>query len=165
MEGVDSQGYGRLSDVGQWQHIPELAHKLDHGRFSSRWNPNLVHKHALALFQLCAYEATWTGRPLQPADIRKNYRGAACASWNGATDVYEWRLFKSSSKDGPFELVGTALKDGFETRFTTTAYRPWTFVKAVGADGAFLGRSEKIATYVSNAAVALITASRPQVSC
>lgn len=98
------------------------------------------------------YKGEFVARPQTKPDIKAfatvNSRGIQTTtiyvSWNGATEVAEWRFFAGSSsqnKDGPLQL-GTASKTGFETSFVVTAYHPIVFVEAVDIYGTRLGRSE-----------------------
>ncbi|KAK4936345.1 hypothetical protein LTR10_022773 [Elasticomyces elasticus] len=56
-------------------------------------------------------------------------------SWNGATKVAQWQIYSGQSQSGPFTLVGTVNKTGFETQFTAKSYYPWSIVESLDADG------------------------------
>jgi len=56
-----------------------------------------------------AYTMPWSATPTSPPDVK--LRGAVLSiSWNGATDVTQWRL---TPDGGETETIG---RDGFETR-------------------------------------------------
>ncbi|KAK8248091.1 ASST-domain-containing protein [Phyllosticta capitalensis] len=97
-----------------------------------------------------AFSANWTARPkTQPAlyAFSKNRNAGPTSfyvSWNGATEVAEWRFYgltsRSRESSGGTSL-GTARKDGFETAFQARDYAAFAYVEAVAADGKVLGRS------------------------
>lgn len=68
-----------------------------------------------------AYKFEWKGEPLWDPNAfsySNNNNGTAFyASWNGATEVTHWRFYGGPSRDGPFTLVETVEKQGFETRY------------------------------------------------
>lgn len=67
------------------------------------------------------YKFEWKGEPLWDPNTwaySKNRQDTAFyASWNGATEITHWRFYGASSRDGPFDLVQTVRKQGFETRY------------------------------------------------
>ena len=57
-------------------------------------------------------------------------------SWNGATEVRQWRIYSGNSRTGPWEsVVGTITKNGFETMYTANGYNEWSLVEAVDGSG------------------------------
>jgi Arylsulfotransferase (ASST) len=69
------------------------------------------------------YRFAWTGRPTAPPDVVARPAGdgiEVVASWNGATEVAQWRVFDGST--GADSDTATALatlpNDGFETTLT-----------------------------------------------
>ncbi|KAK8169605.1 ASST-domain-containing protein [Phyllosticta citrichinensis] len=102
------------------------------------------------------YSANWTAKPkTQPvlyafAKNRDAGPTSFAVSWNGATDVAEWRFYGLTSSrggdgGGGMEL-GTAQKGGFETPFQERDYAAFAYVEAVNAHGKVLGRSEVVKT-------------------
>ncbi|EXJ60735.1 hypothetical protein A1O7_04888 [Cladophialophora yegresii CBS 114405] len=76
-------------------------------------------------------------------------------SWNGATKVASWRLYSSPNRDGPWTVVGTVKKSGFETSFTAPRYHPWSIVESLDANGNPLRNSTRaIRTFVPTAELA-----------
>jgi hypothetical protein len=65
----------------------------------------------------------------------KTAKTVVYVSWNGATEVRRWTVYKGESKSGPWKSVGTVKKNGFETVWTAPGYQAWTLVEAVDADG------------------------------
>lgn len=94
------------------------------------------------------YKGEFVARPNTKPDLkafatvnsRKSLTTTIYVSWNGATEVKEWRFFAHSSK-GKVEL-GSASKGGFETSFVATGYHPIVFVEAVDMYGTHLSQSE-----------------------
>lgn len=56
-------------------------------------------------------------------------------SWNGATEVRSWKVYSSTSKTGPWDVVDAFNKNGFETTFTTPRYHAWSLIEAVDGQG------------------------------
>ena len=88
-----------------------------------------------------AYRYPWVGRPADPpavlAERTESGEVAVFASWNGATEVAEWRVM---SVDDKSELT-TSARSGFETAITITTDVSWIMVEALDATGKVLGTS------------------------
>lgn len=71
-------------------------------------------------------------------------------SWNGATEVRYWNFYASDSATGPWELIGTKDRTGFETDFILTGWMGWAFAEALDANCKPLkrGRSSIVKTFV-----------------
>ncbi len=69
-------------------------------------------------------------------------------SWNGATEVAKWNFYASSHLNASFALVGNILKSGFETKYTSSVYHPWSFAEALAANGTSLADSTIQSTWV-----------------
>ncbi|KAK7512632.1 ASST-domain-containing protein [Phyllosticta citriasiana] len=106
-----------------------------------------------------AYSANWTAKPkTQPAlyAFAKNRDAGPTSfyvSWNGATDVAEWRFYGLTSSRGDGSggggggvELGTARKGGFETPFQARNYAAFAYAEAIDAHGKVLGRSEAVKT-------------------
>jgi Arylsulfotransferase (ASST) len=93
-----------------------------------------------------ALKGDWTGRPkTKPAVVadRKRGRTLIWVSWNGATQVARWRVL-----GGPTETtlrpVGSADREGFETRLDVAAAPRDVRVQALGRDGKVLATSAAV---------------------
>lgn len=88
------------------------------------------------VFSYRAYKGPWVGRPKAPPAVH------ACAgpanetavymSWNGATEHEQWNVFAAGPDNRTFTLVGSARRDGFETRTTIPGRPPYVYVEALG---------------------------------
>ncbi|MGD6978305.1 arylsulfotransferase family protein [Citricoccus zhacaiensis] len=88
-----------------------------------------------------AYAFDWEGRPASDPDVavRQEDGGRiAYASWNGATEVAQWRLLAGADRGGAVQQA-TVARDGFETAIPVTGQDPYLAVEALDADGQVLG--------------------------
>lgn len=91
-----------------------------------------------------AYKAAWEGRPATEPDVTVQEDDAgpvAYVSWNGATEVAQWRLVAGDDADSATEQA-TADRDGFETSIPVpdgATDAPYLAVEALDADGEVLG--------------------------
>ncbi|KEF54745.1 uncharacterized protein A1O9_09187 [Exophiala aquamarina CBS 119918] len=70
-------------------------------------------------------------------------------SWNGATEVVRWRIYGSASSTGPWSVIDTFDKNGFETLLTVSAYYPWSIVESLDTSGnAIRNSSRAVRTFV-----------------
>ncbi|KAK6208594.1 hypothetical protein QIS74_12112 [Colletotrichum tabaci] len=104
-----------------------------------------------------AYKSPWIGRPLSDVALvsfsRTNLSSTAFyVSWNGATEVRQWRVLGASSQSGPFEEVSRVAKGGFETTISTDKHYAAAYVEALSAEGEVLGKSAVAATLVPSEA-------------
>jgi arylsulfotransferase ASST len=93
-----------------------------------------------------AFRLPWSGRPHKaPRLVRRAVSGRRrlYASWNGATEVADWRLETRFGTEG-FTPIRTKAKTGFETSFPAPPSGGSAVVVALGADGRILGRSNVI---------------------
>lgn len=89
-----------------------------------------------------AYRFEWSGTPTDtPAVALK--AGSAYVSWNGATDVVEWRLLAGASPND-MRVAATALKRAFETGIPLPADAAYVAGEAVAADGTVLATSKTL---------------------
>lgn len=93
------------------------------------------------------YRMPWSGQPTTPPDVvARSAEGDSgvevFVSWNGATEVAEWRVLAGPDAE-QLVPVETVAKDGFETRVLSTAIGAddQVVVEAVDDDGAVLGAS------------------------
>ena len=70
-------------------------------------------------------------------------------SWNGATRVRQWRLYGADNRNGPWTVVDTVDKDGFETTFRSPDFHAWAKVESLDGDGNSLKNNTKaVRTFV-----------------
>ena len=89
-----------------------------------------------------AYRYTWSGSPVQPPAIAASKRGSRTivwASWNGATNVWSWRVLGGTSATA-LATVANSRSHGFETEIGTSAQRA-VAVEALDRAGHVLGKS------------------------
>lgn len=106
-----------------------------------------------------AFKANWTGAPVgRPALYMYAHNNTApttyYTSWNGATEVADWRFYAASSHNGPFTLVGNTSKIGFETLYTAPGYLAYGIAEAVAANGSGIANSSVIAAFMPGAGLA-----------
>ncbi|HTU87386.1 MAG TPA: arylsulfotransferase family protein [Solirubrobacteraceae bacterium] len=92
-----------------------------------------------------AYRYEWTGTPTAPPDVAAATSGAMTdvyASWNGATQVSDWRVLAGASSNS-LRAVETAPKQGFETQIEIPS-EPYVRVQALDHAGGVLGTSETV---------------------
>ena len=92
------------------------------------------------------YRGDWTGKPLDRPAVatRKSGNGATIwVSWNGATEVDEWRVLSGSNEDELAEVT-VEPKSGFETRIEAGPADRLVAVEALDAEGEVLGRSATV---------------------
>lgn len=92
------------------------------------------------------FRASWTGRPTSPPDVEARPGGGGIevfASWNGATDVAEWRVL-GGDDPAALEVLDTAPRDGFETAVVVDEVGH-VAVEALDAAGEVLATSGTVA--------------------
>lgn len=97
----------------------------------------------------------WIGKPLtSPSLWTYSKTGTNSSSlvfyvsWNGATEVRSWNFYAADSASGPWTLVGSQRKTGFETEFHVNYMKYWSFAEAVDKDGKAMKSSSVIKTFV-----------------
>jgi len=71
------------------------------------------------------------------------------ASWNGATEVARWRIYGSASSTGPWAVIDTFDKNGFETLLSVPEYYQWSIVESLDTSGNALRNSSRaVRTFV-----------------
>lgn len=100
-----------------------------------------------------SYKYEWVGQPKSPPDVMSNaivFKGTiittAYVSWNGATEVATWNLYKTNADGDVMELIATRQKEGFETSITHKGLASYIMVEGVDANGKRLGISNVIKT-------------------
>ncbi|GME51770.1 Arylsulfotransferase [Neofusicoccum parvum] len=102
-----------------------------------------------------AQKFNWTATPREnPVMFAYSLDGTSSSgtvfyvSWNGATVVASWNFYAGPAPDGPWELVGSTEKSGFETRFRAMEYSKWSYAEAVDEHGNVLRQSTVYKTFV-----------------
>ena len=76
-------------------------------------------------------------------------------SWNGATRVASWRMYGSASRDGPWRIIDTVDKAGFETTFLAPRFHAWALIESLDSSGrAIKNSSRPIRTFVPGSVLA-----------
>ena len=97
-----------------------------------------------------AYKSPFVGRPTEPPAFVVQPIGfggdeiasALYVSWNGATEVTHWEFYSSESRDGPFTLLRTVKKNGFETSWVSPGMVKYAYAQALDKFGNPLGQSD-----------------------
>ncbi|KAK3719951.1 hypothetical protein LTR37_004074 [Vermiconidia calcicola] len=106
-----------------------------------------------------SYKFPWIGRPRQPPDVHSVAIGSidnetvitsVHVSWNGATEVGSWTLYKTDSNGTERELIAATHSRGFETGLLYEGYASHVIVEALDAQGDTLGESDVVATILSS---------------
>lgn len=104
------------------------------------------------------YKFPFVGLPNTPPDIHSeavgNDKGDANTivhvSWNGATEVRTWNLYKTTRKGEPEVLLTSVDKGGFETKLEHNGLASYVVVKGLDKNGDVLGTSKQFKTIVNN---------------
>ncbi|EPS25943.1 hypothetical protein PDE_00879 [Penicillium oxalicum 114-2] len=99
-----------------------------------------------------AYKGEFIGRPTAPPDIVASVYGTRDddlttlihVSWNGATDVAEWKFYARAYDRGSSVLIGQAAKTDFETMYIVDGYMDWITAEAIDGNGNVMSTSEVI---------------------
>jgi hypothetical protein len=118
---------GSFSEIGP-DGITRLDARFDHGTATYR-----------------AFRNHWHGRPKTPPSLAvapdTNGSPTAYVSWNGATDVAEWRL-RAGASASTLKTVALVPRKGFETPIPVPTTARFVAVDAIDATGAKLGSSK-----------------------
>ena len=104
----------------------------------------------------------WTGEPLSTPSLWTYSRtGSGDAnmvfyvSWNGATEVRYWNFYTADSAAGPWQLIGSIKKTGFETEFTLTGSMGWAYAEALDLNRKSLkrGKSSIVKTFIPSKSI------------
>lgn len=100
-----------------------------------------------------AFKFPWTSKPDYPPDVHSETFSTSNStstvvhvSWNGATEVATWNLFKTDAAGKRALEVSSVPRSGFETRFEHMGYAKYVFVQAIDRHGGVLGKSDVIET-------------------
>lgn len=97
-----------------------------------------------------SYKFPFVGKPTELPALKAYVYGTSpktmttvfYTSWNGATEVVNWRYYGAEASNGSLRLVGSARKAGFETVFQAAGFMPWSVVEGVDSEGVVLGTSD-----------------------
>lgn len=97
-----------------------------------------------------SYKGEFTGRPTAPPDLVASVYGTHAedmttiihVSWNGATDVVQWKFYAQAYDRSPPVLIGTTNKTDFETMFIADGYMDFVSAEAIDAEGNVMHTSE-----------------------
>ena len=99
-----------------------------------------------------AYKFPWTATPIQPPDVysqafsvEETVTTMAYVSWNGATEVAAWNLYRTDRNDKE-QLIAAAQRHGFETTMQYNGFAKYVIAEALDIDGEPIGRSEVVTT-------------------
>ncbi|KAJ5336651.1 hypothetical protein N7541_004820 [Penicillium brevicompactum] len=103
-----------------------------------------------------AYKGEFTGRPVAPPDVVSNVYGTddkdtttlIHVSWNGATDVVQWKFYAQSYDRGDPVLIGSTNKTDFETMYIADGYMDWVSAEAIDAEGNVMHTSNVMRTEI-----------------
>jgi arylsulfotransferase ASST len=94
-----------------------------------------------------AFKGPWSGRPVTKPSVYARItagRVVAYVSWNGATDVAQWRLLGGGTNNSLAE-IGTSSWAGFETKLAFDGTAAFVQVQALDASGNVIGQSAVVA--------------------
>lgn len=105
-----------------------------------------------------SYKFPFVGRPAAPPDVHAavttedSIRTTVYVSWNGATEVSSWKLYKTTNggKTETPDPVATVERTGFETMLELDGYATYVVLEAVDRNGTILGRSDVFETKTSS---------------
>lgn len=105
-----------------------------------------------------SYKFSWVGRPTQPPDVhseaivlsdedgKDSVSTVVFVSWNGATEVKHWNMYKTTSDGESRELVASVQRQDFETIMTYKGFASYVIVEGVDADDNAFGESRVVQT-------------------
>ena len=112
-----------------------------------------------------AFKFPLVANPTHPPDVYSNASSienrtttSVYASWNGATEVASWTLYKTTKNGARVMRLTSAPRSGFETAINYAGYASYVFVQAEDEHGKTIGKSAVIETAtskdISSAAIA-----------
>ncbi|KAK3696303.1 hypothetical protein LTR37_018039 [Vermiconidia calcicola] len=107
-----------------------------------------------------SYKFPFVGRPVMPPDVYSETTGSdeddstttlVYVSWNGATEVASWNMYKTDHEgnDAGAAPVATVPRAGFETTLKYQGYATYVRIEGLDRMGEVLGRSSVVQTVVS----------------
>ncbi|EME49134.1 hypothetical protein DOTSEDRAFT_142820 [Dothistroma septosporum NZE10] len=102
-----------------------------------------------------SYKFDFVGLPTRPpravsaayaSTARNSTTTMVHLSWNGATEVDSWRLYKTTETGNPMIQIGSKSRTGFETAITWDGYASYVMAEAIDKTGRAVGRTEIVKT-------------------
>ncbi|KAK3703323.1 hypothetical protein LTR37_014535 [Vermiconidia calcicola] len=100
------------------------------------------------------YKYPWIGHPAHSPDVHaaaidmgSNMTSTLVhVSWNGATEVAAWKLYRTNAEGNSDELIASTSRQGFETSLSYPGFATFVILEAIDANGEVLGRSDLVKT-------------------
>ena len=102
------------------------------------------------------YKAPFVGKPLTDPDVSsavyyehdsvENCSTWVFVSWNGDTEVKNWKLYGTTSEDGDMELINSTKRIGFETAWNVTGYLRSVRLEGLDKNDDVIGKSAVVKT-------------------
>lgn len=102
-----------------------------------------------------SYKFPFVGQPSYPpkasstayaSESRNTTTTMVHVSWNGATEIKSWNLYKTTETGEPMVKVFEKEKTGFETAMVWDGYASYVLVEAIDSSGNVVGRSNIVKT-------------------
>ena len=131
-----------------WGIIPAMSEYTKDG--NPVWYANLG-SHGISNYR--AFKFDWTSTPIDKPAVWSYAKTNSSAtyvyvSWNGATQVTQWRVWTSSSQNGTYTAQPTTAKQGFETMWKASKFAPYVYVEALDFGGRSLSKSLPVKTFL-----------------
>ncbi|PPJ52088.1 hypothetical protein CBER1_10040 [Cercospora berteroae] len=115
-----------------------------------------------------AWKANFTSTPAEPPVLKAFTFGtrkedailAIYISWNGATEVDDWRFY-ATDPDGQTRILGRMQKTGFETLFQMKGCAAEIYAEAISRDSRVLGKSA-VAPTLDPDAICAVNSGQPE---
>jgi hypothetical protein len=149
-----SQGSAQVQDNGNvfvgWGSSPYISEFAEDGTLVMQAQFGVAN----AAQNYRALKSKWVGTPDSTPAIWSYAPSTASGttfytSWNGATQIASWKFFGGTNRTGSMSLLGSTIKTGFETNFTSSTFAAWGYTQALSESGEVLGTSPVQRTYVS----------------
>ncbi|GAA4105746.1 arylsulfotransferase family protein [Enteractinococcus coprophilus] len=128
-------GWGQQPYYSEYTHDGELIYDVCHGDACHENSDGGGGSYR-------AYKGDWEGHPTTDPTVvvQQNGQGAETVyvSWNGATEVAQWRVLTGHDAGSTRELA-VVDKTGFETAIPLEGSHDYVVIEALDADGAVLG--------------------------
>ena len=102
-----------------------------------------------------SYKFDFVGLPTRPpkavsaayaSTARNSTTTMVHLSWNGATEVDRWHLYKTTATGNPMIQIGSRSRTGFETTIAWDGYASYIMAEAIDKTGKAVGRTEIVKT-------------------
>jgi len=131
-----------------WGVIPSMSEHTKDG--NAVWYANLG-THGIGNYRAFKYD--WTSTPIDKPAVWSYAKTNGSnthiyVSWNGATQVTQWRFWTANSKNGTYTAQPTAAKSGFETMWKAPSFAPYVYAEALDFSGRSLSKSLPVRTFL-----------------